>query len=89
MNNTVVPTKELTPLPLGPPGNDLIKSKLNELSYKMQIMETQAVENSKFDPLPPKPMTTPMIIEKFTTTSLSSTLAVIGVLFVVYGLLRK
>ena len=79
----------ITPLPIGPGGNNSIKNEMNDLNTRLTVMTTQAVENSKYDPATPVPISKPLIVEKFTTHSIPSGLAVAGILFFVYGLLRK
>lgn len=87
--NQVIQTNQITPLPIGPGGNNSVKTQFNDLNTKLTMMSSQAIENSKFDPPPPKPVTKPVIVEKFCSHSLPSTIAVIGILFFAYGLFRK
>jgi hypothetical protein len=80
---------EITPLPIGSGGDNAIKSQMNNLNAQLTMMTAQAVENSKYDPPPPNPVTKPMVIEKFSNHAIPSSMAVIGVLFFVYGILGK
>lgn len=79
----------ITPLPIGPGGNNSIKKDMNDIHARLTVMSTQAVENSKYDPATPAPITRPIIVEKFTTPSVPTAFAVIGILVFVYGLVRK
>jgi hypothetical protein len=88
-SNSPVVGYEITPLPIGSGGDNAIKSQLNNLNAQLTMMTAQAVENAKYDPPPPSPMTKPMVVEKFTNHGVPSSLAVIGILFFVYGMLRK
>jgi hypothetical protein len=87
--SNVITGNQITPLPIGPGGNNSTKTQFNDLNSKMTMMIAQATENSKFDPPSPKPVTKPLVVEKFCSHSIPSTLATLGVLFFLYGLLRK
>uniref|UniRef100_A0A6C0KLY4 Uncharacterized protein n=1 Tax=viral metagenome TaxID=1070528 RepID=A0A6C0KLY4_9ZZZZ len=80
---------QISPLPIGPGGNNSIKTQLNDLNAKLTMMSAQSVENAKFDPPAPKPATKPMIVEKFCSHSVPSTLAVVGILVFAYGIFSK
>jgi hypothetical protein len=87
--NNAITGYEITPLPVGSGGDNAIKSQLNNLNAQLTMMTAQAVENARYDPPPPNPVTKPMVVEKFTNHVIPSSLAVIGILFFVYGILRK
>lgn len=87
--SNVITGNQIAPLPIGPGGNNSVKTQFNDLNASLTMMISQATENSKFDPPPPKPITKPLIVEKFSSHSIPSSFAVIGVLFFIYGLLRK
>ena len=87
--NSAIVGYEITPLPVGSGGDNAIKSQLNNLNAQLTMMTAQAVENARYDPPPPNPVTKPIVIEKFMNHRVSSSIAVIGALLFVYGILHK
>jgi hypothetical protein len=91
----VVTGSELTPLPLGPGGKNSINSQFNNINNELTKMSAQATANTKYDPPTPIPETKAVTKETFVNDSFSSiasiasSMAVVGVIFFVYGLLDK
>jgi hypothetical protein len=88
VTNTITGS-QVVPLPIGPGGDNTVKNQFNDLNAQLTMMTAQATANSKYDPPTPKPITKPMIVEKFTNHQLPTSLAVVGVLFFVYGMCSK
>jgi hypothetical protein len=82
-------SRQVSPLPIGPGGNDPTKREMNETNTQLTMLTAQANANTKYDPPVPEPVTKPVIIEKFCSGFDYTSLMVIGVLFVVYGIVAK
>jgi hypothetical protein len=91
INNNVLRSKQVAPLPIGPGGKNQIKNQMNETNTQLTMLTSQAIANTKYDPPVPKPITKQVTIEKFCSDSSStaSIIAVIGGLFIVYGIVAK
>ena len=78
-------------------GKNSINKQFNEMNTKMALMQSQANENKRFDPLPPPPLTKPtvlrdgvVVVDGFRSHhSVPISLAVIGTLLFVYGFVAK
>jgi hypothetical protein len=90
-NNNLLRSKQVSPLPIGPGGNNPIKRQMNETNIQLSMMQAQAAANTKYDPPVPRPVSKQVIIEKFIDNNsiLPQTLMVIGGLCIVYGLVTK
>lgn len=83
-------SQQVSPLPIGPGGNNSIKNQLNSLNTTLTMAEAQSRADTRFDPPVPEPITQASIKESFCTSSSTSTLlASVGILFIVYGLVAK
>jgi hypothetical protein len=84
-------SKQVTPLPIGPGGNNPIKRQMNDTNVQLSMMQAQAAANTKYDPPVPQPVSKQVVIEKFTsqTSAFPQALIVIGILSIVYGLVAK
>jgi hypothetical protein len=82
-------SKQVTPLPIGPGGNNPIKHQMNQTNIQLTMLTAQANANAKYDPPVPQPITKPIIKEKFVNNVGFPTLLVIGGLLIVYGIVAK
>jgi hypothetical protein len=89
MSNTLLRSKQVSPLPVGPGGGNPTKQALNDTNVQLTMMTAQATANTKYDPPVPQPVTKAVIKENFSNGTISTTLFVVGGLFIVYGLVAK
>ena len=87
--DTKLKSKQVSPLPIGPGGNNPIKNQMNQLNTQLTMLTAQAVADTKYDPPVPEPITKQAIIEKFSNNNGTSVIFVIGGLLVVYGIIAK
>jgi hypothetical protein len=87
-STSLVQSRQVSPLPTGPGGNNPVKQQMNQLNTQLTMLNAQATENTKYDPSVPKSITNPVIKEKFTVNS-ANMLFVIAGLCIVYGLIAK
>lgn len=91
--NNVLQKTQVPTMPIGSGGNKTLKQQYNDLNVRLTMMNAQAKANTEFDPPVPEPVTKQKIIkESFVNVPdaiLLQSLAVIGVLFVVYGFVSK
>jgi hypothetical protein len=88
-SNTVV-----SQLPIGSGGSSTTNQQMNAVNTQLAMMAAQAKEDSKYDPKPPKPVTSAQIIQPFcnrrnTLDTVATSLAVIGAVCIVYGIITK
>lgn len=81
-------------LPIGSGGNSTTQQQMNAVNTQLTMMSAQAKEDSKYDPKPPKPVTSAQIIQPFcnrrnTIDTIATSLAVIGGICIVYGIVTK
>jgi hypothetical protein len=92
-DTNLIRSRQVTPLPVGPGGNNPTKRQMNDTNIQLTMMTAQAAANSKYDPPVPHPITKQVTIEKFyggsSCDSVSSILLVVGSLLIVYGLIAK
>jgi hypothetical protein len=86
---SLIRSKQVSPLPVGPGGQNAIKTQMNETNTTLTMLTAQAAANTKYDPPVPKPVTKAVIKETFTTNSIQAALFVVGGLLVVYGIVAK
>ena len=89
VEQNVIRSRQVTPLPVGPGGNNPIKRQLNDTNIKLTMLTAQAGADTKYDPPIPKHITEAVTIEKFCGGAAPPMLAVIGGLCIVYGLVAK
>ena len=82
-------SKQVTPLPIGSGGNNLIKQHMNQTNTQLAMMTAQAAANTKYDPPVPQPVTKQVIKEHFTSNNLPIVLSVIGSILIVYSIVAK
>jgi len=87
--NNLLRSKQVSPLPVGPGGGNPTKTLLNDTNTQLTMMTAQANANTKYDPPVPQPVTKAVIKENFSNGTASTSLFVLGVLFIVYGLVTK
>ena len=85
----LIKSRQVSPLPIGPGGNDPIKRQMNETNIQLTMLTAQANANTKYDPPVPQPVSKQVTKETFTSDSLPNMLFVVGGLFVVYGIVAK
>lgn len=89
-DSNLLKRKQVSPLPVGPGGKNTIKTQLNQTNTQLTMMMAQATADTKYDPQTPKPVTSQVIIEKFTdSSSISKMLFVVGGLFLIFGFVAK
>lgn len=81
-------SRQVSPLPVGPGGNNPIKHEMNNTNTKLTMLTAQAEADTKYDPPVPQPITKQVIKENFTANS-ANMIFVIGGLCIVYGLIAK
>jgi hypothetical protein len=84
---------QVTPLPVGPGGNNPMKTQLNQTNTLITMLQAQANANSKYDPSVPQPVSKQVIKETFTNMSdigtVPSVFFVLAGLFIVYSIVAK
>lgn len=83
---------QVTPLPVGPGGNNPMKTQMNQTNTLLTMIQAQANANTKYDPPVPQPMTKQVIKETFITSDIGtapSVLFVLAGLFIVYSIVAK
>jgi hypothetical protein len=89
-NHSVLRSHQVSPLPIGSGGNNLIKQQMNQTNSQLTMLMAQASANTKYDPPVPKPITKPLYIEKFGTPSNTPLLmSVIGCILIVFSIVAK
>ena len=88
-------SKQVVPLPIGSGGNNATKTQMNNTNIQLTMMAAQANANTKYDPPVPPPVGNAVISQGFCSGSSSDSdpfpviVAVIGGLFIVYGIIAK
>lgn len=91
-NKPLIRSVQVSPLPIGSGGGNSTKQQLNDINVNLTAMMAQSNADQKYDPPIPKPITEQTITEQFCSidnVSYPSIIAVVGVLFVVYGICAK
>ncbi len=92
MDKHQIKARQVLPLPIGSGGNNATKKQLNDTNTSLSMMMSQSTADTKYDPSVPKHITPPTTIEHFVadkTHRIASVLSVIGILLVIYGIVRK
>jgi len=89
VNHSLLRPKQVSPLPIGPGGNNHVKQQMNQTNTQLTMLNSQATANTKYDPPVPKPITSAVIKEGFTVEQVPTMFFVIGGLCIVYGLVAK
>jgi len=84
----------VAPLPSGSGGNNNTKQQLNNTNVQLSMLQADACASSTFDSPVPQPVKQAQIVQSFcsqntTHQSVTSSVVVIGVLLIVYGLIAK
>ena len=87
-SNNLARSRQVSPLPVGPGGNNPVKQQMNKTNTALTMLSAQADANTKYDPPVPQPVTQAVVKENFTVNS-ANMLFVIGGLCIVYGLIAK
>jgi|LauGreDrversion4_2_1035121.scaffolds.fasta_scaffold1191649_2 hypothetical protein len=89
-DQSLLKKRQVSPLPIGPGGDNSTKREMNETNTRLTMLMAQADANTKYDPPVPEPVTKPLTIESFESgMSMPAALMVVGVLFIVYGFVAK
>jgi len=89
INTHLIRSKQVSPLPIGPGGNNSIKNQMNQTNIQLTMLHSQATANTKFDPPVPQPITKQVIKESFTSNVFPQMIFVVGSLLVVYSFVSK
>jgi len=81
--------RQVSPLPIGPGGDNPVKRQMNETNIQLTMLTAQAEANTKYDPDVPVPVTNQVIMENFSSGSIHTSLMVISGLLIVYGIVAK
>lgn len=88
--NNLIRSRQVSPLPIGPGGNNPVKQQMNQTNTQLTMLTSQSAANTKYDPPVPQPVTKAVIKENFTNQDmLPQILFVIGGLCIVYGIVTK
>jgi hypothetical protein len=85
-SNSFIRPRQVSPIPVGPGGNNPIKQQMNAINTQLTMLNAQATANTKYDPPIPQPITKPITKETFTNEIVYSMFYVVGGLLIVYGL---
>ena len=90
-DTSLIRSRQVSPLPVGPGGNNPTKLQMNDTNTRLTMLTAQASANTKYDPPVPQPITKQVTLERFCSGSspVSSIIFVIGGLLIVYGLVAK
>ena len=90
-SHNLIQSRQVSPLPVGPGGNNPVKRQMNQTNTQLAMLTAQATANTKYDPPVPQPVTKQVIKEHFQRSRVNSVnmIFVIGGLFIVYGLVAK
>jgi len=90
-NSSLIRSKQVSPLPIGPGGDSPTKQQLNNTNVQLTMLTSQAAANTKYDPPVPQPITKQVTKEAFSNNSsyLPATLYLVGGLLIVYGIVSK
>jgi len=90
-DTSLIRSRQVSPLPVGPGGNNPTKRQMNDTNTRLTMLTAQASANTKYDPPVPQPITKQVTLEKFCSGSnpIPSIFFVIGGLLIVYGLVAK
>jgi len=87
-STTLIRSRQVSPLPIGPGGDNPIKQQMNDTNTKLTMLTAQAEVDTKYDPPVPQPITKQVIKENFTANSANMIFVIAG-LCIVYGLIAK
>lgn len=82
-------SKQVSPLPVGPGGNNPTKRQMNDTNTQLTMLTSQGAADTKYDPPVPKPVTKAVTLEGFSVEMGSKMIAVVGALLIVYGIVTK
>lgn len=84
-----IKAKQLSPLPIGSGRTSSAKKQMNATNVQLGMLHAQAISDTRYDPTVPEHITKPVIKEGFVSSDLSSIIAIIGGLLIVYGIIAK
>ena len=90
-DTSLIRSRQVSPLPVGPGGNNPTKLQMNDTNTRLTMLTAQASANTKYDPPVPQSITKQVTLERFCSGSspVPSIIFVIGGLLIVYGLVAK
>ena len=79
------------PLPSGSGGSNTTKQQMNDVNVELAALSADSCASAKFDPPAPAPIVQAQIIQHFQSGSMNiaDSIAIIGFLCIVYGLIAK
>ena len=93
--SSVIQPKQVTPLPIGPGGNNSIKNQMNDTNTQLAMMSVQINADKKFDPPVPKSVTK-QVVQGFCSgeaalgmNDMPVVLSIIGSICIVYVMIAK
>jgi hypothetical protein len=90
VNQHLIRPRQVSPLPIGPGGNNPVKQQMNQTNTQLTMLNAQAAANTKYDPPVPKPITKAVTKEGFTDSLYVPTmLYIVGSLLIAYGIVAK
>ena len=90
-DTSLIRSRQVSPLPVGPGGNNPTKLQMNDTNTRLTMLTAQASANTKYDPPVPQPITKQVTLERFCSDSspVPSIFFVIGGLLIVYSIVSK
>ena len=91
-NGSQLQSRQVAQLPCGPGGSNSTKTQLNDNNTALTMMQVQASADAMCDPPVPKPVSQSVVLQQgfcSSSTSMPTMLGVAGILFIVYGLVKK
>lgn len=89
VSSHLIRSKQVTPLPIGPGGNNHVKNQMNQTNTQLTMLHAQATANTKYDPPVPQPVTQQVTKEAFTSGMFPNALFIVGGLLIVYSFVAK
>ena len=68
-DTSLIRSRQVSPLPVGPGGNNPTKLQMNDTNTRLTMLTAQASANTKYDPPVPQPITKQVTLERFCSGS--------------------
>jgi hypothetical protein len=89
MDNHSIKARQISPLPIGSGRTSSAKRQMNNTNIQLGMLNAQATTDTKYDPPVPEHITKQVIKEGFVSSELSTIMAIVGGLLIVYGIIAK